>query len=58
MSARPGHIKEIVEARLDREDPDLARGPQFVEIVDRVWHLVRGEAIIAQGTMAQRGGTA
>src|SRR5690348_17302250 len=34
MSARPGHIKEIVEARFDRDDPDLFRRPEFVERVD------------------------
>ena len=48
MSARPGHIKEIVEARFDRDDPELQRTPQFVEMVDRVWKLVRAEAIQAQ----------
>jgi NitT/TauT family transport system ATP-binding protein len=48
MSARPGHIKEIVEARFDKEDPGLMRSPAFVEMVDHVWNLVRGEAIAAQ----------
>jgi NitT/TauT family transport system ATP-binding protein len=48
MSARPGHIKEIVESRLDKEDPGLMRSPRFVEIVDHVWNLVRTEAILAQ----------
>jgi NitT/TauT family transport system ATP-binding protein len=47
MSARPGHIKEIVEARFDREDPELTRTPQFLEMVDHVWNLVRAEAIQA-----------
>ncbi|MGE5147337.1 MAG: ABC transporter ATP-binding protein [Candidatus Eiseniibacteriota bacterium] len=53
MSARPGRIKEIVEARFDKDDPDLARTPQFLEMVDHVWNLVRGEAI-----QAERAGTA
>jgi NitT/TauT family transport system ATP-binding protein len=53
MSARPGHIKEIVETRFDKGDPGLARSPAFVEMVDQVWHLVRGEAILAE-----RGGAA
>jgi NitT/TauT family transport system ATP-binding protein len=53
MSARPGHIKEIVEARFNRDDPELQRGRQFVEMVDHVWNLVRGEAILAE-----RSGTA
>src|SRR5579862_395749 len=48
MSARPGRIKEIVESPLDKEDPGLMRSPRFVEIVDHVWNLVRGEAILAQ----------
>jgi NitT/TauT family transport system ATP-binding protein len=53
MSARPGQIKEIVETRFDKSDPGLARTPAFVEMVDHVWNLVRGEAILAE-----RGGTA
>jgi len=48
MSARPGHVKEIVEARFDRDDPELMRTPRFVETVDHVWKLVRAEAIQAQ----------
>ncbi len=48
MSARPGHIKEIVEARFERDDPELLRSRGFVEMVDHVWNLVRGEAILAQ----------
>jgi NitT/TauT family transport system ATP-binding protein len=53
MSARPGHIKEIVETRFDKDDPGLSRTPAFVEMVDHVWGLVRGEAILAE-----RSGTA
>ena len=48
MSARPGRIKEIVEARFDKDDPDLFRTRPFVETVDHVWNLVRAEAIAAQ----------
>jgi len=48
MSARPGRIKEIVEARVDREDPEVQRTPQFLELVNHVWDLVRTEAIQAQ----------
>jgi NitT/TauT family transport system ATP-binding protein len=48
MSARPGRIKEIVEARFDKEDPGLTRSAPFVEMVDHVWNLVRAEAILAQ----------
>ena len=48
MSARPGHIKEIVETSFDKNDPGLSRSPVFVEMVDHVWNLVRGEAILAE----------
>ena len=48
MSARPGHIKEIVEAKFDKDDPGVQRSAPFVEMVDHVWNLVRGEAILAQ----------
>jgi NitT/TauT family transport system ATP-binding protein len=48
MSARPGHIKEIVENRVDKEDPGLMRSPRFLEIVDHVWNLVRAEAVLAE----------
>jgi NitT/TauT family transport system ATP-binding protein len=48
MSARPGRVKEIVEIALDKNDPDLLRTPQFLEMVDHVWNLVRSEAIQAQ----------
>jgi NitT/TauT family transport system ATP-binding protein len=52
MSARPGHIKEIVEAKFDRNDPTVQRSAPFVEMVDHVWNLVRGEAILAQQNAA------
>jgi NitT/TauT family transport system ATP-binding protein len=51
MSARPGRIKEIVETRFADADPEeLVRSRDFAEKVDRLWQLVRNEAIIAQGT--------
>src|SRR3984885_14560552 len=55
MSARPGHIKEIVDAKFDREDPELARTRPFIDMVDHVWNLVRDEAILAQGGIGQAG---
>jgi len=48
MSARPGHIKEIVETRFDKDDPGLACGRAFVGMVDHVWNPVRGVAILAE----------
>ncbi len=50
MSARPGRIKEIVDTRFPRENPeDIVRSREFAEKVDHLWQLVRNEAIIAQG---------
>jgi NitT/TauT family transport system ATP-binding protein len=48
MSARPGRIKQVVETRFDKDDPNVMRTPRFLEMVDHVWNLVRGEAILAQ----------
>jgi NitT/TauT family transport system ATP-binding protein len=46
-SARPGHVKEIVETRLDKADPGLTRTAPFIDVVDHVWNLVRNEAVLA-----------
>jgi NitT/TauT family transport system ATP-binding protein len=50
MTARPGHIKTIVDIALDKSDPDVARSRAFIDTVDEVWGLVRDEALKAQGT--------
>ncbi len=50
MTARPGHIKTIVDIALDKSDPDIARSRAFIDTVDEVWRLVRDEALKAQGT--------
>ena len=47
MSARPGHIKEVVEIGFDKVDPGISRSPAFVEMVDHIWNLVRTEAVLA-----------
>jgi NitT/TauT family transport system ATP-binding protein len=47
MSARPGHIKEVVEIDFDKGDPGISRSPAFVEMVDHIWNLVRTEAVLA-----------
>jgi NitT/TauT family transport system ATP-binding protein len=49
MSARPGHIKEIVDA--GDLDPGRERrlAPDFNVQVERLWDLVRDEALRAQG---------
>ena len=49
MSARPGRIKSIVDTKFDKNDPDILKAKPFVEKVDELWHLVREEAIKAQG---------
>jgi len=48
MSARPGRIKTIVETNFDRSDQHLFKSKPFVDKVDEIWELVRGEAIKAQ----------
>jgi NitT/TauT family transport system ATP-binding protein len=48
MTARPGRIKTIVDIRLDKSDPAVAKSKAFIDTVDEVWGLVRDEAIKAQ----------
>jgi len=45
MSARPGHIKTVVDTRFDKNDPEVHRTRTFVDKVDEVWNLVREEAV-------------
>ncbi len=52
MSARPGRIKTIVDTKFEKNDPDILKAKTFVEKVDEIWHLVRDEAIKAQGKRA------
>jgi NitT/TauT family transport system ATP-binding protein len=48
MTARPGRIKTIVDIRLDKGDPAIAKSRAFIDTVDAVWGLVRDEAVKAQ----------
>jgi len=48
MSARPGHIKAIVDTKFGDREPGIARSKEFVEKADEIWNLVREEAIKAQ----------
>jgi NitT/TauT family transport system ATP-binding protein len=48
MSARPGRVKAIVDANLDRADPGIFKSKAFIDKVDEIWNLVRAEAIKAQ----------
>jgi NitT/TauT family transport system ATP-binding protein len=50
MSARPGRIKAVVDAKFDKAAPDLLKTKAFVDKVDEVWNLVRVEALKAQET--------
>jgi NitT/TauT family transport system ATP-binding protein len=50
MSARPGRIKTVVDTDFEKNDPHIHRAKIFVDKVDELWNLVRGEAIAAQGT--------
>ena len=52
MSARPGRIKAIIDLDFDRRDPHLTKSKAFVDKVDEIWELVRGEAIKAQAGKA------
>jgi NitT/TauT family transport system ATP-binding protein len=54
MSARPGKIKTIVDTKFDKNNQDIFKDKAFVEKVDEIWHLVREEAIKAQGSRAAR----
>ncbi len=48
MSARPGRVKAIVDAKFDRADPALFKTVPFIQKVAEVWELVRDEALKAQ----------
>jgi NitT/TauT family transport system ATP-binding protein len=53
MSARPGRIKAVLDLNFDRNDPQLMKTKPFVDKVDEIWELVRGEAIKAQAGKVQ-----
>jgi NitT/TauT family transport system ATP-binding protein len=48
MSARPGRVKAIVEADIDRSNPAIFKSQAFIDKVDEIWGLVRTEALKAQ----------
>jgi len=49
MSARPGHIKTILDNKFDKSDPHIHKSQVFIDKVDGIWELVKAEAIKAQG---------
>jgi NitT/TauT family transport system ATP-binding protein len=50
MSARPGHIKAVLDNKFDKSDPHVQRSPIFIRKVDEIWELVKAEAIKALET--------
>ena len=50
MSARPGHIKTVIDTKFDKTDRHVFKSKAFVDKVDEVWGLVRDEAIKAQAS--------
>jgi NitT/TauT family transport system ATP-binding protein len=53
MSARPGHIKALIDTQFDKTDPHVFKSKAFVDKVDEIWGLVRDEAIKAQASRAK-----
>ena len=54
MAARPGRIKEIVETRFDRSNlNELSKEAGFLDCVDRIWQLVREEALAAAADVSR-----
>jgi NitT/TauT family transport system ATP-binding protein len=50
MSARPGHVKEVLDNKFDKSDPHIHKSQVFIDKVDAIWELVKAEAIKAQAT--------
>ena len=49
MSARPGHIKDIVETgRNGRAGPEVLKSRAFIDKVEYLWDSVRKEALLAE----------
>jgi NitT/TauT family transport system ATP-binding protein len=48
MSARPGRIQHVIDVGLDRQDgEELLTRPEFLETSERIWRLVRDQAVAA-----------
>jgi NitT/TauT family transport system ATP-binding protein len=48
MTARPGRVKTVVDIRLDKSDPHIAKAKAFIDTVEDIWGMVRDAAIKAQ----------
>jgi NitT/TauT family transport system ATP-binding protein len=45
MSARPGRIKELIDVTFPRpRDASIKRSPEFQDLEERIWQLLRSEA--------------
>lgn len=48
MSARPGRIEHVIEIGLDKGDSeDVLQKPEFRELSEHIWRLVRDQAVAA-----------
>jgi NitT/TauT family transport system ATP-binding protein len=48
MSARPGRIQHVIDMNFDREKgDDLMKRPEFLEMSEYIWGLVREQAVAA-----------
>ena len=48
MSARPGRIQHVIDVGLDRSSGEaVLTKPEFLEISERIWRLVREQAVAA-----------
>jgi NitT/TauT family transport system ATP-binding protein len=47
ISRRPGRIKEVLDVKLPRPrfDHDIKSMPEYAEIRERIWDLVKDEAL-------------
>jgi NitT/TauT family transport system ATP-binding protein len=45
MSARPGRIEHVIEVAIDRRDGEAMKAQAFVDLAERIWNLVRDQAI-------------
>jgi NitT/TauT family transport system ATP-binding protein len=47
MSARPGKIEHVVDVSFRRDSDEAMKTPQFLELSEHIWQLVRRQAVAA-----------
>jgi len=48
MSARPGRIEHVIPSNFNREGgEEVLTKPEFLQLSEHIWHLVREQAIAA-----------